>query len=121
MVAQLKMFDTSIYILEEYKKKRCKYPSYVKVFCPYAYDHTKYRKLYKKIIAKAIKEDNPDVYYNTNPYDLIEQCIYRNKDGTKKHLGYEKHIFRYKSLYNIYKLIGMELANNQLRLELDFE
>lgn len=126
MVAQLNLFESTIYDFLVYKRERktkkrirAKYPSYLKVYSIYQYDHNKYRELYKPIIKKALEEDNPDIYWKANPYDLLNECYFRDKKGNKKRLGDEKHIFRYKTLYKLYKEIGLEVYKGQLRLDLD--
>ena len=130
MVAQLSLFDTEIYSFLSYKRQRergkpkrvrAKYPSYIKVYSVYQYDHTKYRELFKPIIKEAIEKDDPDIYWNTNPYDLLNKCYYRDKSGNKKRLGDTKHIYRYKTLYKLFEAIGKEIYKGQLKLDTEVE
>lgn len=109
---QLTLFDTKKYTKFEF-------PDYQKRYSVYAYDHTKFVKKYKKIKKLAQDEGNPDIYWSVNPYDIIEQCIIRNKDGTKKHLNDEKHIFRLKTLHRVYELLAQEVLKGQQLIPFD--
>ena len=129
---QTNIFTNTIYDFLAFKKKkrkpRNKYPSYLKVYSTIAYNHDKYRQLFKSLIKKATEEDDPTIYWGINKYDLLNECYYKYR-GIKKYLGDEPHIYRYKALYKIYELIGEELLKRQgksnvclqlpLRLEAD--
>lgn len=99
---QMTLFDTRPYTEFDF-------PDYMKVYSVYAYDKVKAHKFYKQKKEEAKKAKDPDIYNTINPYDVIQAFIVRNKDGTKKHLKDEKHIFRRKSLDLIYQEIGKRL------------
>ena len=99
---QMTLFDTRPYTEFDF-------PDYMKVYSVYAYDKVKAHKFYKQKKEEAKKKKDPDIYYSINPYDVIQAFIIRNKDGTKKHLKDEKHIFRRRSLDLIYQEIGKRL------------
>jgi len=103
---QMTLFDTRPYTEFDF-------PDYMKVYSVYAYDKIKAHKFYKQKKEEAKKKKDPDIYYSINPYDVIQMFIVRNKDGTKKHLKDEKHIFRRKSLDLIYQEIGKRLIAGQ--------
>lgn len=103
---QISLFDTRQY--EDFDL-----PDYKKVYSVYAYDKIKAHKFYKQKKEEAKKAKNPDIYNSINPYDVIQQYAIRNKDGTKKHLKDEKHIFRRRSLDLIYQEIGKRLIAGQ--------
>ena len=90
------------------KRKRIRYkiPCYKKIYSVYQYDQKKYHKIYKKIQQLAIKY-NESIFYNTNPYRVLSLCYVKDEENQRKHLGDIKHIFRYKTLENIFK----EIAN----------
>lgn len=127
MVAQMNLFENTIYSFLAYKKEkerksvkriRAKYPSYQKVYSVYRYDHYKYRELWKPIIKQALEDDDPGVYWKVNPYDLINKCCLKDKEGKRKKFDDEKHIYRYKTLYKLYEAIGFYLFKGQMKLEL---
>ena len=99
---QIALFDTKPYTDFDF-------PDYTKVYSVYAYDKIKAHKFYKQKKAEAIKNKDPDIYNSINPYDVIQMFVVRNKDGTKKHLKDEKHIFRRKTLDLIYRELGLRL------------
>lgn len=103
---QMTLFDTRPYTEFDF-------PDYMKVYSVYAYDKVKAHKFYKQKKEEAKKKKDPDIYYSINPYDVIQMFIVRNKDGTKKHLKDEKHIFRRRSLDLIYQEIGKRLIVGQ--------
>lgn len=103
---QLSLFDTRPYTEFDF-------PDYPRVFSVYAYNKIKAHKFYKQKKQEAIRNKDPDIYNSINPYDVIQQFILRNKDGTKKHLGDEKHIYRRKSLELINQEIGKRLISGQ--------
>ena len=103
---QMTLFDTRPYTEFDF-------PDYMKVYSVYAYDKVKAHKFYKQKKEEAKKKKDPDIYYSINPYDVIQNFIVRHKDGTKKHLKDEKHIFRRKSLDLIYQEIGKRLIAGQ--------
>lgn len=117
-MTQLNIFDGTVYDFLAYKKKvnkkrnRPRFPSYKKVYSTIAYNHDKYRELFQSLIRKAIDDDDPNLYWNTNPYDLLNECYYKYR-GIKKYLGDQPHIYRYKTLYKLYELIGEELLKRQ--------
>jgi hypothetical protein len=85
----------------------------MKVYSVYAYDKIKAHKFYKLKKEEAKKAKDPDMYNSINPYDVIQKFIIRNKDGTKKHLKDQKHIFRLKALNLIYEELGKKLIKSQ--------
>jgi hypothetical protein len=105
-ILQISLFDTRQY--EDFDL-----PDYKKVYSVYAYDKIKAHKFYKQKKEEAKKAKNPDIYNSINPYDVIQKFIIRNKDGTKKHLKDQKHIFRLKALNLIYEELGKKLIKSQ--------
>lgn len=103
---QLLLFDTRPYTEFDF-------PDYMKVYSVYAYDKIKAHKFYKQKKEEAKKKKDPEIYKSINPYDVIQMFVIRNKDGTKKHLKDEKHIFRRKTLDLIYQEIGKRLIAGQ--------
>lgn len=113
---QTNIFENTIYDFLVFKKRKRKerppYPSYLKIYSTIAYNHDKYRELFKPLIKRAIDNDDPEAYWGVNPYDLLSQCYFKYK-GINKYLGDEPHIYRYKTLYRLYELIGSELLKRQ--------
>lgn len=89
------------------------YPSYIKVYSVYAYDHTKYRKIYSKLGELATRFDNPSIFYRVNPYRIMEHCYYYDEQGKRKHLKDIRHIYRLKALHKIYEEIAGYTKENQ--------
>lgn len=71
-------------------KKRERPLKWRKFYSVYAYDFTGYHNFCKQ---------------NPIPLNIIPQEFYILENGTKKHLGDEKHIFRIKALHSIYTKI----------------
>jgi hypothetical protein len=84
------------------KKKRVRYeiPHYKKVYSVYQYDQAKYMDIWRRIRELAIKLNKPNIYFKVSPYAVLRHC-YVKENGEKKHLGDERHIFRYSTLYKI--------------------
>lgn len=99
-------------------KKRVRYtvPLYRKVYSAYQYNQQKYMQIYRKLHELAIRLENPKIFWNVNPYRILDLCYIKN--GTKRiSLNDEKHIFRLRTLQEIYKLIADEVTNHQLKLD----
>lgn len=87
------------------KRIRFSVPSYKKVYSVYQYNRHKYSDIYKKIQALSFKYDN-NIFNRVNPYRVLQLCYIKNAENKPKHLGDEKHIFRYKALDSVLKEIG---------------
>ena len=103
---QLALFDTRPYTEFDF-------PDYEKIYSVFAYDKIKAHKFYKQKKQEAIKNKDPDIYLSINPYDTIEQFIFYNTDGTKKHLGDEQNIYRTKTMQSVYEQIGKILLKGR--------
>jgi len=103
---QMTLFDTRPYT-------EFNFPDYEKIYCVFAYDKIKAHKFYKEKKQEAIKKKDPDIYLSINSYDVTKQFAIYNEDGTKKHLGDEKHIYRYGTMQSIYKQIGKILLRGK--------
>ena len=103
---QLQLFNTNPYTDFDF-------PDYEKIYSIFAYDKIKAHKFYKQKKQEAIKNKDPDIYLSINPFDTIEQFIFYNTDGTKKHLGDEKNIYRTKTMQSVYEQIGRILLKGR--------
>ena len=92
---------------------KSQYPTYIKVYSVYAYDHTKYRKIYLKLGELATKFNNPSIFYRVNPYRIMEHCYYYDEQGKRKHLKDIRHVYRLKALHKIYEEIAGYTKENQ--------
>ena len=96
----------------KYKGIRAHYsiPSYKKIYSVYQYDSYKYNEIWRKIQVLACTYDK-QIYYNTNPYRVLELCYIRDNEGKRIHLKDEQHTYRYKALHRINALIAEALIN----------
>lgn len=101
---QIQLFDTRPYTGFDF-------PDYVKVYSVYAYDKIKAHKFWKRKKEEAKKKKDPDIFWTIAPYDVVQKYAIRNADGTRRHTGDEKNIYRLKTLHSIYNQIGEILAN----------
>lgn len=83
--------------------KRIRYaiPTYRKCYAVYAYDREKYMNIFRKLRKLAIKYNDKEIYFKADIYKILNHCYFRTKNGNKKYLGDERHIFRYKTLHKI--------------------
>lgn len=93
------------------KRIRPLVPSYKKVYATYQFDWEKYAMIYKKVQNLAIKFNDKEIYNRVNPYRVLDLC-YVLENGKKQPLGDERHIFRYKTLEKVRRLIAKELLNH---------
>jgi hypothetical protein len=98
--------------IERYGSGRVHYviPSYKRVYSVYQFDWEKYASIYKKIQTLSFKYGK-HIFDKTNPYKVLERC-YIEENGEKVELGDQKHIFRLKTLQNLYTLIAIELKEH---------
>lgn len=84
-------------------------PSYKKVYATYQFDWEKYAMIYKKLQGLACRFNDKEIYNRVNPYRVLDLCYVLDENGKKQPLGDERHIFRYKTLEKVRKLIANEL------------
>lgn len=97
----------SLLIKSPQRKKRVRYsiPTYKKVYSVYQYDRIKYSAIFKRVQKLALKY-SPEIFKKTAAYKVLDLCYLRDEFGELQSLGDEKHIFRYKTLNNIFKEIA---------------
>lgn len=89
------------------KRIRYKIPCYRKVYSVYAYNRSKYGKIYKRLQQLALRFD-ASIFYRVNPYRVLQLC-YTYKKGCLQPLGDEAHIYRYKTFTKLLSAIADEL------------
>lgn len=96
--------------IQKYGNGRVHYivPAYKKVYSVYQYDWYEYSQIFKKIQKLSFKY-GVQIFDKTNPYKVLKLC-YIKEEGQLVGLGDQKHIFRLKTLQNLYTLIAGELT-----------
>lgn len=99
--------------------KRVRYliPTYKKVYSAYKYDRKKYMEIWGKLRNLAIKYNNPCIFFRVCAYSVLKHC-YLKKNGALQSLGDIKHIFRYSTLQDVFKMLADEIFNYQMTLNL---
>ncbi len=94
------------------KRIRPLVPSYKKVYAVYQFDWDKYAMIYKKIQKTACQLNDKEIFNRVNPYRVLDLCYTLDKNGKRQSLGDERHIFRYKTLEKVRRLIAKELLEH---------
>ena len=124
MVAQfldkrVEIYDFQEYVNNKKKRKRAKYPSYVKFFSIYEYDRKKFKKLIDEYFSKNEKQKKIKLLKNLNPHEILNECYLKDKNGKRIRDVGERHIYRLKTLYLLYHEIGRIIFKGQLKLDLE--
>lgn len=86
-------------------------PTYKKVYSLYQFDWEKYAAIWKRIQKVALKYDLK-IFKKTSPYRVLDLCYTLDENGKRQSLGDGQHIFRYKTLEKIRRLIAKELLGH---------
>lgn len=86
-------------------------PTYKKVYSLYQFDWKKYAAIWKRIQKVALKYDT-EIFTKTSPYRVLNLCYTLDENGKRQSLGDEKHIFRFKTLEKVRRLIAKELLGS---------
>lgn len=88
-------------------KKRIRYdvPNYLNFYSLYQYDRNKFRELLRKWLKTDEGKNRTLKTLQAKQDEILEQCYIRDENGNKLRDSDEKHIFRYRTLFDIQRAI----------------
>jgi len=88
-------------------KKRIRYdvPNYLNFYSLYQYDRNKFRELLRKWLKTDEGKNRTLETLQAKQDEILEQCYIRDENGNKLRDSDEKHIYRYKTLFDIQRAI----------------
>lgn len=88
-------------------KKRIRYdvPNYLNFYSLYQYDRNKFRELLRKWLKTDEGKNRTLKTLQAKQDEILEICYIRDENGNKLRDSDEKHIYRYKTLFDIQRAI----------------
>ena len=91
----------------EQPKKRIRYdvPNYLNFYSLYQYDRNKFRKLLRAWLKTDEGKNRTLETLQAKQNEILEECFIRDENGNKLKDSDEKHIYRYRTLFDIQRAI----------------
>lgn len=88
-------------------KKRIRYdvPNYLNFYTLYQYDRNKFRELLREWLKTDEGKNRTLETLKAKQDEILEECFIRDADGNKLKDSDEKHIYRYRTLFDIQRAI----------------
>lgn len=88
-------------------KKRIRYevPNYLNFYSLYQYDRNKFRELLRDWLKTDEGKNRTFETLQAKQNEILEKCFIRDENGNKLKDSDEKHIYRYKTLFEIQRAI----------------